>query len=325
LLVTKGQCLAEAPEFADIDFSTLLVFVSRALRGHMEATPRLSPDEQLSSLCGPFKALLGAHMDAAALYAPDGSLLALNAAAEHLRKTIYFRDLQEGTLARDAFAMVATGRIAAYEAHVRSGEGTMYLRVDLTPVMDDDVLLGVLEVVHEPRVAVSREDGIDPITGLPSSAILYDRISRLIFQLRRDSRPFALHLFSVAAEDADDDSLIMEVRRVTAGRLSSSLRRVDTVARLGRAFVVVQPDVADLNSTKRLLERLVDELREPVPWQGRLHVPNVRVGSALATRNTTSVEELFVEADLALARVRGSRILESEPLVGRRDAQGYQS
>lgn len=273
-----------------------------------ESFPLVDP---LVSLVEPFSELLGAHADPATVYDLDGTIIMLNDAATLLRRTVHFSDLQEGTLARDAFALAVKGENAAYEARVRSNEGVMNLRVDLAPVRTGGAVAGVFESVRELRMMVGPEPEDDQLTGLPSVTVLYDRISRLLLQLRRDSRPFAVHLFAVAAESSCDEALVLELRRVTARRLTATLRQVDTVARLGRAFVVVQPEVNDLLATTRLIERLTDELREPLAWNGRLHIPIVRVGSALATRNTASVDELFVEADLALARVRGTRILET--------------
>ena len=270
------------------------------IRG-LEVTPF---ESGLADVVSGFDALLALHNDSATLYGPDGDVAAYNLASAHLRRITRWNEVQEGSLARSAFAEALEGRAAAYEAHVRSAEGEKHLRTDLTPVLVNEQVVGVLEFVREVRVAFEEKADVVANYGLPSSDILHDRALRLLLQFRRDNRPFAVHLISVAADSIDNQGLIIEWQRVTAERLLATVRRIDTVARLGNYFVVLQPEIYDTAGVRSLLDRLMDELREPMPWEGRMRTPVVRIGTAFATPNTSSLDELFVEAELALGRDR---------------------
>ncbi|MCL4316357.1 MAG: diguanylate cyclase, partial [Gammaproteobacteria bacterium] len=84
----------------------------------------------------------------------------------------------------------------------------------------------------------------DPLTGLPNRALLYDRISQLLLQARREQHPVAVLFVDLDYfKDVNDlfgyavgDLLLQAV----AERLQNCVREADTVARLGGdEFVVV--------------------------------------------------------------------------------------
>lgn len=125
------------------------------------------------------------------------------------------------------------------------------------------------------------------ISGAGSVAVLLLDIDR--FKLINDS----------LGHDRGDELLV-----VIADRLRLAVRPGDLVARLGGdEFAVMLPGPVDLYEARRVTDRLLDLLGEPVMLEGQQIFPSASVGIALAD-GESQVEDLLRRADTAMYRAK---------------------
>lgn len=79
------------------------------------------------------------------------------------------------------------------------------------------------------------------------------------------------------------------------------VRAEDTVARVGGdEFVVICPDLPNLDALHLIAAKLIREIRTPITWSGRQLACGGSVGAALSDPETSSVDTLLQQADFAL-------------------------
>jgi diguanylate cyclase (GGDEF)-like protein len=98
-----------------------------------------------------------------------------------------------------------------------------------------------------------------------------------------------------------------EVLRVTANRLLKGVRREDTVARIGGdEFVVLVPELNDLQAVEVVAAKIVQTLALPVPINGHLAQVSVSVGVCAATGEHVDADDMLRDADVALYHAKKS-------------------
>ncbi|OGS90989.1 MAG: hypothetical protein A2Z95_01435 [Gallionellales bacterium GWA2_60_18] len=148
----------------------------------------------------------------------------------------------------------------------------------------------------------------DQLTGLPNRSLLQDRADRLLAQVRREEKPFALMFIDLDNFKRVNDSLghpvgdllLQEVAR----RLVECVREVDTVSRQGGdEFVVLLPDT-DSDGARHVAEKILASLSEPHHLEGHEVVATPSIGISLFPRDAQDFEDLTKHADTALYRVK---------------------
>ncbi|WP_404406482.1 EAL domain-containing protein [Pelagibacterium halotolerans] len=148
----------------------------------------------------------------------------------------------------------------------------------------------------------------DPLTGLPNRRYL-DEI--LDMHARDDTQPRVE--FSILHIDLDRFKQINDTLGHAAGDamlihaaeiLKSSVRRDDFVARIGGdEFVILCIDRKASDELKRLSERIIEAMRQPVTYQG--HECRFGVSIGIASGNgTVSPKQMLINADIALYRAK---------------------
>jgi diguanylate cyclase (GGDEF)-like protein/PAS domain S-box-containing protein len=102
------------------------------------------------------------------------------------------------------------------------------------------------------------------------------------------------------------DALLCEA----AARLCRTVRQQDSVARLGGdEFAILVLGIDDLAEVERIAGRLLEDLREPFPYDGRLLRTTASVGITLFPDHGCESKQLLKNADIALYRskARGRR------------------
>jgi diguanylate cyclase (GGDEF)-like protein len=147
----------------------------------------------------------------------------------------------------------------------------------------------------------------DELTGLPNRSLLYDRLSLAITHSHRQASHLAL-LFL----DLDDfkkvndsfghgsgDRLLVEL----AGRVRSSVRAGDTVARFGGdEFVVLLDGVSGTRDAARVAAKVLDAVRAPYRFDGHDVSIGASLGVSVYPGDGTSSDELVRSADAAMYR-----------------------
>ncbi|MEV5696466.1 MULTISPECIES: aminotransferase class I/II-fold pyridoxal phosphate-dependent enzyme [Streptomyces violaceoruber group] len=153
----------------------------------------------------------------------------------------------------------------------------------------------------------------DPLTGLPNRTLLLERVERALLRGRREAALTCL-LFI----DLDDFKLVNDTLGHVAGdrllaevgrRLSRTLRRTDTAARIGGdEFAVLMEDARQPLDAELLAAQIIQTLSRPFTLADEPVTVSASVGVATA-RDSDDAQELLRHADLALysAKSAGKR------------------
>jgi diguanylate cyclase (GGDEF)-like protein len=159
----------------------------------------------------------------------------------------------------------------------------------------------------------------DALTDLPNRLLLDDRLRQGIFSAERSKEPLSLLTIDLNGFKVINDTLghpigdrlLQEVAR----RLRLLLRDVDTVARVGGdEFALVLPRT-DRAGAIRAAEKVLRELRRPVPMTDRVLTVSGSIGIVSFPEHGKNRDELLQRADVAMynAKRDGSGYAVYEP------------
>jgi diguanylate cyclase (GGDEF)-like protein len=159
----------------------------------------------------------------------------------------------------------------------------------------------------------------DALTDLPNRLLLDDRLRQGIFSAERSKEPLSLLMIDLNEFKVINDTLghpigdrlLQEVAR----RLRVLLRDVDTVARVGGdEFALVLPRT-DRAGAIRAAEKVLRELRRPVPMTDRVLTVSGSIGIVSFPEHGKNRDELLQRADVAMynAKRDGSGYAVYEP------------
>jgi len=157
------------------------------------------------------------------------------------------------------------------------------------------------------QVELERMSMEDALTGL---------VNRRGFGVRLDASRGPDAPAAVMLLDLDDFKLINDTLGHAAGdavlstvgrRLRAGVRGRDTVARLGGdEFAVLMSEAAGPEAAIGLAERLLQDIREPIPLGDTTVRVGASVGIAIATASVHDADSLMRDADLALYRAKAA-------------------
>lgn len=156
-----------------------------------------------------------------------------------------------------------------------------------------------------------RHDALhDPLTGLPNRVLLVDRLELALAQASGKGTRVAVLVCDVDRFKVVNDRLGHaagdDVLRVVAERLKAQVRPGDTVGRFGGdEFVIVCPDVRQLDSVVAIAERLGTTFAEPVPVGDDEVVATASIGIAVGEDSgAAAAAALLRDADTAMYRAK---------------------
>jgi diguanylate cyclase (GGDEF)-like protein/PAS domain S-box-containing protein len=162
---------------------------------------------------------------------------------------------------------------------------------------------------------ITRGKVVDVLTGLPNRVLFMDRLNRSFERSRRGrSKAFALIFLDLDGFKLINDSLghLMgdQLLMAIAGRLESTVRATDTIARFGRnntvarlggdEFTILLEDITNADDVTKVAERISQELGEPFAVGGQEVFPTASIGIALYNPSYQSPEEILRDADTAM-------------------------
>jgi len=154
-----------------------------------------------------------------------------------------------------------------------------------------------------------RRGHFDPLTELPNRALFEDRLQQAVALAgRRKSHVGVLCIDLDGFKQVNDghghhvgDGLLQQV----AGRLASTLRQTDTIARMGGdEFAVVVHDTRNGEGVANISDVLVRLLAEPYTIGSTIVRTTASIGAALFPADGASCAELRRHADLAMYRAK---------------------
>jgi diguanylate cyclase (GGDEF)-like protein len=149
----------------------------------------------------------------------------------------------------------------------------------------------------------------DGLTGLATRLLLQDRIDVAIVGARRHQTGLALLMVDLdkfkEINDTYGHAAGDEVLRVTADRLLETVRKSDTVARIGGdEFVVLFPELSDPHIAERTALNLVKTLAAPISYECCELPVSVSIGVCAASGEELDADTLLKNADAALYRAK---------------------
>lgn len=145
----------------------------------------------------------------------------------------------------------------------------------------------------------------DSLTGLPNRRLLGDRTEQALALARRGG-----HIVSLLLLDLDDFKIINDtdghsvgdaVLGAIAQRLRRLVREADTVARLGGdEFVILLHEIVQPEDARRVAEKAIEAIREPVEVGTRRYRLGVSIGIAHYPAHAANMEGLMQKADIAM-------------------------
>jgi diguanylate cyclase (GGDEF)-like protein len=149
----------------------------------------------------------------------------------------------------------------------------------------------------------------DHLTGLATRLVLQDRLSVALEGAKRRRTGLALLMLDIDNFKSINDTLGHragdEALRATAERIVQSVRKSDTVARIGGdEFVVLLSDLIDSQAAGTIAAKLVAALSAPVSFAGRELAVRVSIGVCTALPGELDAELLLRNADAALYRAK---------------------
>jgi len=149
--------------------------------------------------------------------------------------------------------------------------------------------------------------------GLPTRALLHDRLQTAIDRSPALRKALALLMLDRQVQ-ADHDSLGHSggdrVLCVTAERIAATVRKTDSVARMGGdEFVVLLTDLSGPEQAERIAAKIVAALSVPIRIN-KLEVPvSVSVGVCTLSDGDSDAEVLLKRVDAAMYRAKRAPVL----------------
>ena len=152
----------------------------------------------------------------------------------------------------------------------------------------------------------------DILTDLPNRILFRDRLNRALAQARRNQQTMAVMFLDLDRFKLVNDSLGHEAGdealKEIAVRLTSCLRRSDTVARVGGdEFTILLASVSHAEDAGKVAQKILDSLDKPWHWNGKqVHVTG-SIGISLYPEDAEDPDTLIRNADTAQYRAKVTR------------------
>jgi diguanylate cyclase (GGDEF)-like protein/PAS domain S-box-containing protein len=173
------------------------------------------------------------------------------------------------------------------------------------------VLGALLDITDRKRAEAQMVERVyrDPLTSLPNSLRLMERLQLQLAESRRHNRRFA-----IAYLDLDRFKAINDTWGHSAGdtflqklalRIKRCTREVDTMARVGGdEFLILMPDIRQTENLGTIAQRLLAAVSRPVNVKGRALEVTASIGIACYPEDGEDSDILLRNADAAMYRAK---------------------
>ena len=238
-------------------------------------------------------------------------------------------DTHDKEFFRAMYRKIARGEVWHGEVCNRTKDGRLYW-VDSTIVPHKSPSGKVTSYVSirfditrqkQAEETLRRHANLDFLTGLPNRAAMLRQLMLAVIRAKAGGKGLAFALLDVdnfkEINDSFGHSIGDELLQVMATRLIAVLGPTSTVARLGGdEFALILPDQAENPDFQRLINAVLEALREPAPIAGVPRATHASIGVAFCPRDGDDAAQLIKNADIALYRAKaigGDRAVTYEP------------
>jgi diguanylate cyclase (GGDEF)-like protein/PAS domain S-box-containing protein len=171
-------------------------------------------------------------------------------------------------------------------------------------------LFSDISVLKEHEQKLEHIAHYDTLTNLPNRVLLADRLHQSMTQAQRRNQRLAVVYLDLDGFKAINDNHGHDVGDqlliAVATRMKQALREGDTLARIGGdEFVAVLLDLADIDSSVPMLERLLAAAAEPVEFGGQvLHISASLGVTCYPQTEEVDADQLMRQADQAMYQAK---------------------
>jgi len=149
----------------------------------------------------------------------------------------------------------------------------------------------------------------DQVTGLPNRLLFADRLTQAVEHTERTDQGFAVCFIDLDRFKSINDSFGHkvgdEVLRQTGQRLTKTLRKVDTVARIGGdEFTLILSNISNHKNIITTVEKCIDAICEPIIVGSIECSVGASVGIACYPKDAQTSEQLLTNADMAMYQAK---------------------
>jgi diguanylate cyclase (GGDEF)-like protein len=144
----------------------------------------------------------------------------------------------------------------------------------------------------------------DALTDLPNRALFREQLDLALWGMKPGEQLAVLYIDIDQFKSINDSlghSIGDELLRAVASRLSGCLHAGDLAARIGGdEFAIIQTGVTQPSDTTDLVAEIYRTIREPFECVGHLVTTDASIGIALAPRDGNGLDQLLMNADMAM-------------------------
>ncbi len=178
-------------------------------------------------------------------------------------------------------------------------------------IFDTDITTQVTseKLLEEQTLRFNYQANHDSLTKLPNRMLFDDRLEQTISHSLRNDEQFALFFIDLDHFKKINDSLGHgmgdEVLKVGAKRLSSVLRKEDTLARLGGdEFTVILRDTKGAQSAITVAKKIISIVEKPIELKEHTLFVTSSIGISMFPDDTDIKEDLIKFADTAMYKAK---------------------
>lgn len=202
-------------------------------------------------------------------------------------------------------AVAASGARRSLDVELRvADDARLRVTCDVFPARIGDRIAGAFVQMRAHDLSQT-----DALTGLPSGAVLDDRLEQALVTARRYDHRFALILADIdgfaSIVDRHGASAGDWVLRVVAQRIREALRRSDSVLRgEGDGFVVLQPMIDSVDDVVDVAHKIVFAMHAPITIDGQTLDVRLSLGIAIFPIDGGDAGALLAAAHAALQEAK---------------------
>ena len=207
-----------------------------------------------------------------------------------------------------------TGRSLHYE-HKSRRDGRYFIRT-LSPVKGPDGSPMAVTVISKDITERKRTEQQlafmathDPLTGLPNRMLFNDRLTVALAYAQRNRQKLTVMLLDLDSFKQINDTLGHSVGdqllQAVGDRLKGSLRKTDTVARMGGdEFLLLLPQIARAEDAATVAQHIMKTFQAPFSLEERELCITASIGIAIYPDDGEDVDTLLRNADKAMYRAK---------------------
>ncbi len=149
----------------------------------------------------------------------------------------------------------------------------------------------------------------DALTGLPTRALFHDRASHALARAHREEKLVAIMYLDLDHFKNINDGMGHhagdELLKAVAQRVTSCLRDVDTVSRMGGdEFTVILESIPHIDNATIVAEKILEAMQEPFQVEGNeIHI-TISIGITIYPMDDKDLINLLKDADQAMYRAK---------------------